>query len=52
MQERIEGYRAALSDAKVEFDDSLIASVDELSDKMSRKVCHNFLEEHLEVTAL
>ena len=28
------------------------ASVDELSDKMSRKVCHEFLEEHPDITAL
>lgn len=52
VQERIKGYRAALTDAKVEFDESLIASVDELSDKMSRKVCHAFLEQHPDVTAL
>ena len=52
VQERIKGYRAALTDAKVEFDESLIASVDELSDKMSRKVCHAFLEQHPNVTAL
>jgi len=50
VQERIKGYRAALTDAK--FDEALIASVDELSDKMSRKVCHNFLKEHSDVTAL
>ena len=47
VQERIKGYRA-----KVKFDEALIASVDELSDKMSRKVCHNFLKEHSDVTAL
>lgn len=52
VQERIKGYRAALTDAKVKFDEALIASVDELSDKMSRKVCHNFLKEHSDVTAL
>lgn len=52
VQERIKGYREALIDEKVEFDESLIASVDELSDKMSRKVCHKFLGEHPEVTAL
>ena len=52
VQERIKGYKAAFADAGIEYDESLIASVDELSDKMSRKVCHEFLEEHPDITAL
>lgn len=52
VQERIEGYKAAFANAGIEYDESLIASVDELSDKMSRKVCHEFLEEHPDITAL
>lgn len=52
VQERIKGYKAAFANAGIEYDESLIASVDELSDKMSRKVCHEFLEEHLDITAL
>ena len=51
-QERIKGYKAAFANAGIEYDESLIASVDELSDKMSRKVCHEFLEEHPDITAL
>lgn len=52
VQERIKGYKAAFANAGIEYDESLIASVDELSDKMSRKVCHEFLEEHPDITAL
>lgn len=52
VQERIKGYKAAFEDAGIEYDESLISSVDELSDKMSRKVCHEFLEEHPDITAL
>ena len=52
VQERIKGYKAAFADAGIEYDESLISSVDELSDKMSRKVCHEFLEEHPDITAL
>lgn len=52
VQERIKGYKAAFANAGIEHDESLIASVDELSDKMSRKVCHEFLEEHPDITAL
>lgn len=52
VQERIKGYKAAFANAGIEYDKSLIASVDELSDKMSRKVCHEFLEEHPDITAL
>ena len=52
VQERIKGYKAAFANAGIEYDESLIASVDELSDKMSRKVCHEFLEEHTDITAL
>lgn len=52
VQERIKGYKAAFTNAGIEYDESLIASVDELSDKMSRKVCHEFLEEHPDITAL
>lgn len=52
VQERIKGYKAAFADAGIEYDESLIASVDELSDKMSRKICHEFLEEHPDITAL
>ena len=52
VQERIKGYKAAFANAGLEYDESLIASVDELSDKMSRKVCHEFLEEHPDITAL
>lgn len=52
VQERIKGYKAAFTDAGIEYDESLISSVDELSDKMSRKVCHEFLEEHPDITAL
>lgn len=52
VQERIKGYKAALTDGKIKFDESLIASVDELSDKMSRKICHEFLEKHPDITAL
>ena len=52
VQERIKGYKAAFANAGIEYDESLIASVDDLSDKMSRKVCHEFLEEHPDITAL
>lgn len=52
VQERIKGYKAAFANAGIEYDESLIASVDEPSDKMSRKVCHEFLEEHPDITAL
>ena len=52
VQERIKGYKAAFADAGIKYDESLISSVDELSDKMSRKVCHEFLEEHPDITAL
>ena len=52
VQERIKGYKAAFANAGIEYDESLIASVDELSDKMCRKVCHEFLEEHPDITAL
>lgn len=52
VQERIKGYKAAFANAGIEYDESLFASVDELSDKMSRKVCHEFLEEHPDITAL
>lgn len=52
VQERIKGYKAAFANAGIEYDESLIVSVDELSDKMSRKVCHEFLEEHPDITAL
>ena len=52
VQERIKGYKAAFANAGIEYDESLIASVDELSDKMSKKVCHEFLEEHPDITAL
>ena len=52
VQERIKGYKAAFADAGIEYDESLISSVDELSDKMSRKICHEFLEEHPDITAL
>ena len=52
VQERIKGYKAAFANAGIEYDESLIASVDELSDKMSRKVCHEFLEEQPDITAL
>ena len=52
VQERIKGYKAAFANAGIEYDESLIASVDELSDKMSRKECHEFLEEHPDITAL
>lgn len=52
VQERIKGYKAAFANAGIEYDESLIASVDELSDKMSRKVCHEFWEEHPDITAL
>ena len=52
VQERIKGYKAAFANAGIEYDESLIASVDELSDKMSRKVCHEFLEEHPDITSL
>ena len=52
VQERIKGYKAAFANAGIEYDESLIASVDEFSDKMSRKVCHEFLEEHPDITAL
>lgn len=52
VQERIKGYKAAFANVGIEYDESLIASVDELSDKMSRKVCHEFLEEHPDITAL
>ncbi len=52
VQERIKGYKAAFANAGIEYDESLIASVDELSDKMSRKVCHEFLEVHPDITAL
>ena len=52
VQERIKGYKAAFANAGIEYDESLIARVDELSDKMSRKVCHEFLEEHPDITAL
>lgn len=52
VQERIKGYKAAFANAGIEYDESLIASVYELSDKMSRKVCHEFLEEHPDITAL
>lgn len=52
VQERIKGYKTAFANAGIEYDESLIASVDELSDKMSRKVCHEFLEEHPDITAL
>ena len=52
VQERIKGYKAAFANAGIVYDESLIASVDELSDKMSRKVCHEFLEEHPDITAL
>lgn len=52
VQERIKGYKAAFANAGIEYDESLIANVDELSDKMSRKVCHEFLEEHPDITAL
>ena len=52
VQERIKGYKAAFAGAGIEYDESLISSVDELSDKMSRKVCHEFLEEHPDITAL
>ena len=52
VQERIKGYKAAFANAGIEYNESLIASVDELSDKMSRKVCHEFLEEHPDITAL
>lgn len=52
VQERIKGYKAAFADAGIEYDESLISSVDELSDKMSRKVCHEFLEERPDITAL
>ena len=52
VQERIKGYKAAFANAGIEYDESLIASVDELSDKMGRKECHEFLEEHPDITAL
>ena len=43
VQERIKGYRAALTDAKVKFDEALIASVDELSDITALYILNNSL---------
>ena len=43
VQERIKGYKAAFANAGIEYDESLIASVDELSDKIALYILNNSL---------